>query len=979
MNGPFRLGGGGRIDRARTLSFTFDGRRRTGHPGDTLASALLAEGVRLFARSFKYHRPRGVVGAGADEPNAIVQLGQGSATEPNLRATEVELYDGLVARSVNRGPHLRLDPGAAAGLLPGLLVAGFYYKTFMWPQAFWRRLYEPAIRRMAGLGRAPGEPDPDIYDHRHAHCDVLVVGAGPAGLAAAQAASRAGARVILADERPAPGGTLLDMPEPVGGEGPEAWVEGVLAGLDATVLRRTTAFGHYDQNFVALLQRCRDGAAPEAGRIRQRLWHVRARRVVLATGAHERPLPFPGNDRPGVMLAGAARAYMHRYGVAAGGRVVLFAGDDSAYAAARDLAAHGIGIAALVDVRPGRNDDGDGYPVLAGHSITRVFGRFGVNAVEVTPLGGGASRRIACDCVAVAGGWTPAVHLLGQAGGRLRWDNPLQAFRPGSAALPILAAGSADGRFDTEDCVVQGADAGARAARGSDHGTGFSAPLSPDGAVSGRRPSAPIRPYGGTGKAFVDFQNDVTVDDVALAAREGMRSVEHMKRWTTLGMATDQGKTSNVNGLALLAGLLDRPVPEVGHTTFRPPYTPVAFGALAGRNVGALADPVRRTPMQEWHKSNGAVFEPVGQWLRPHHYPAPGEDMRGAVARECRAVREHAGILDASTLGKIDIRGADAAGMLDWVYTNDWGSLAVGRCRYGLMLGEDGMVFDDGVTARVGGDRYLMTTTTGNAAAVLEWLEEWHQTEWPHLRVHFTPVTEQWATVTLSGPKSRGLLAPLTEGIDLGPGAFPFLALREGRVAGVPARILRVAYSGELTYEINVPWSRAMEVWEPLAGAGAVPYGIEAMHVLRAEKGFIAVGHETDGTVTPLDLGMGWMLSGRKDFIGRRSLARSGMRRSDRPQLVGLLPEDPAVVLEEGAQLIAPGDGDRRSAQVPMLGHVSSAYWSAAMGRGFALAMVKGGRARHGEMLVASATTGESRVRIVDPVFHDREGRRRDG
>ena len=974
MTGPRRLPAGGRrIDRSRTFAFRFDGRRYTGHPGDTLASALLANGVRLFARSFKYHRPRGVMAAGAEEPNALVLLEPGPFAEPNLRATEIELYDGLTAESVNRWPSLRFDLGALTGLASGLFVAGFYYKTFMWPPSWWNRIYAPVIRRMAGLARAPGEPDPESYEHRHAHCDILVVGGGPAGIAAAHAAAASGARVVLADERPHPGGSLLDGPERVGDEDGAAWAERMLAGTSALLLPRTTAFGYYDHNFVALAERLTEGLSPSerAGRPRQRIWHVRACRVVLATGAHERPLVFPGNDRPGVMLARSATAYIHRYAVLPGSRAVFLANDDSVYAAAREFARLGGEVAALVDLRTDSTADADGLPVLRGAVPLRTLGRRAVTGIEIESEG--STRRIACDLVAMGGGWNPAVHLFSQSRGTLRWNDPLQTFVPGRSAQAERSVGAAAGRFDLEGCIAEGAEAGAAFARE----LGFDAPEPP---ALPERPQRPARAQtilpAGRGKAFVDFQNDVTASDVALARREGMHSVEHLKRWTTLGMATDQGKTSNVNGIALMAAGLGVGPAAVGHTTFRPPYTPVPFGALAGRNIAALADPVRRTPMQGWQEAGGAVFEPVGQWLRARYYPEDGESMREAVTRECRAVREAAGILDASTLGKIDIRGPDAAEFLNRIYTNGWKTLAVGRCRYGLMLGEDGMVFDDGVTTRTGEHRYLMTTTSGNAAAVLEWLEEWLQTEWPELQVYCTSVTEQWGTITVSGPHARTLLEPLVEDIDLDPAAFPFLSMREGRIGGVPGRIFRIAFTGELSYEVNLPWRRCLPVWESLVEAGAVPYGTEAMHVLRAEKGFIVVGHETDGTVTPVDLGMERMVSSRKDFIGRRSLARPDSRRADRKQLVGLLPEDASEVLQEGAQIVETPGG---TPPVPMLGHVTSSYWSAAMERGFALALVKGGRGRHGDWVWASATTGESRVQIVDPVFYDPEGARLDG
>ena len=963
MTQPFRLPGGGRIDRTRTIRFRFDGREYEGHPGDTLASALLANGVRLVARSWKFHRPRGVFAAGMEEPSALVEVDD----EPNRRATEVALADGLTATSQHAWPSLALDLAAPIGWFGRLFPAGFYYKIFFRSPALWRRMWEPLLRRMAGLGRPPRTPDPARCDKTHAHCDVLVVGGGPAGIGAALAAGRSGARVILAEADRELGGALLRRP----GQMEDRWLPQVSAELAALpevrMLTDVVVFGRYDGNYLM---------AAESG-ARNRLWHIRARRVVLASGAIEQPLVFPGNDRPGVMLASAVETYLNRYAVAPCRRAVLFTNNDDAYHTAAALKAAGVEVAAVVDTRA---EPGAAAQALVadttlhlGSAVIATRGRSRLLGVRVRPLAGGATTRIPCDLLAVSGGWNPTVHLFAHAGDRLRYDEALGAFVPDTTDGTIEPAriepiGAARGSLDLAACLAEGARAGARAAVSC----GFSVdpPAVPDIAPRAEAPRQAMWLVPGENgrKSFVDLHNDVTAADIALAAREGMTAIEHTKRWTTLGMGTDQGKTGNIPGLALLSQQLGRAIADTGTTTFRPPFVPVSFALLAGRERGEFFDPIRRTPMHDWHVAAGAVFENVGQWKRPRYYPHLGEDMAAAVRRECLAARDGVALLDASTLGKIEVAGPDAARFLDRMCVNRWANLPVGRCRYGVMCRDDGMVFDDGVGTRLAPDRFLITTTTGNAGAVLDWFEEWLQTEWPEFDVFCTSLTEEFANLTLVGPDARRVLTALAPRLDLA--AFPFMAMREADIAGVPARISRVSFSGELSYEINVPALAGQALWERLIDAGATPYGTEAMHVLRAEKGYFMVGQETDGAVTPLDLGIAVK---PEDFLGRRSLLRPDTARPDRKQLVGILPDDPNIVLPEGAQLV----GEPRS--TAMIGHVTSSYVGARIGRGFALALVAGGRDRHGKPVWAWDGDSAVAARICPPVFYDPEGRRRDG
>ena len=995
-----RLATGGRIDRQRPVRFTFNGKGYQGYQGDTVASALLANGVSLVGRSFKYHRPRGIVGSGPEEPNALFQIGRGATGLPNYRATEVELYDGLAASSVNCWPSVRFDVGAVFGFFSRLLGPGFYYKTFMWPRRMWPT-YERLIRKAAGLGVSPRDPDPDIYDRFNTHCDVLVAGGGPAGLAAALAAGRAGARVILADAQPELGGSLLSGRDQIDGAEAMEWVAATvdeLAGMDEVrLLPRSTVVGYYDHNFLTILEQMTDNPSPKEGqRSRERLWRVRAKQVVIATGAIERPLVFPNNDRPGVMVASAVSTYLNRYAVAPGSKALVFTNNDSAYQTVLDLADAGVTVAAVVDVRPEPEGElpikvrAKGIQVIGGHAIVDAKGKMRVRGVDIMGLDPssqrvqGRSRRIRCDLVAVSGGWNPTVHLHAQSGGRPDFDIDRSCFTPGESVQAERSAGSCNGTFSLDGCLREGFAAGAAAGLAAGFGDGNVSSAAPATANVSNQPLRPTwlvpsaKSVTREHKQFVDLQEDVTAADIMVSVREGYESIGLLNRYTTLGFGTDQGKLGNINGMGILAQFQRQDIRTTGTTTFRPLYTPVTMGAIAGRNIGSLFDPVRKTPMHQWHEEQGAKFENVGQWKRPWYYPREGESMEEAVRRECRAARTNVAIVDQSTLGKVDIRGPDAAVFLNRVYSNAWSKLAVGRCRYGLMLGEDGMVLDDGVTARLGENHFLMHTTSGGAGNVYAWLERWLQTEWPELRVYMTSVTEHWATPAIIGPSSREVIAQVCSDIDFSGEAFPFMSVREGTVAGLPARVFRVSFSGELTYEINVPANYGRAVWEAIMKAGAqlgiTPYGTETMHVLRAEKAFIIASQDTDGSVNPNDLGMDWIVSKSKDFLGRRSLSRPDSLREDRKHLVGLLSESPVELLPEGAQIV---EDPRSRVPMPMIGHVTSSYFSVPLDRTIALALVKGGRARMGETVYLPLPDGRTvKAEITNPVFYDPEGER---
>ncbi|MDO9222769.1 MAG: sarcosine oxidase subunit alpha family protein [Caulobacter sp.] len=987
MTGALRVPQQSVGDSRREVRFVFNGRPFRGLAGDSLASALLANGVHLMGRSFKYHRPRGVLTAGSAEPNALVSIdrGDGRAT-PNVRATMQELHDGLRAASQNHFPSLRFDLGAAADILSPLVPAGFYYKTFMWPRGAWHAVYEPLIRRMAGLGEAPSMADPDRYAMRHAHCDVLVIGGGPAGIAAVLAAADAGSNVILCDENSQFGGALLS--EPATNATAATWLAGALADLagrsNVRQLARTTAFGIYAQNAVALVERRTDHLpVAEAQGSRERLWQVRAGRIVIAAGAQEQPLVFPGNDRPGVMLAGAARTYLNRYGVLAGRRPLIVTADDSAYALANELVAVGAAPVLLADLRPdiaphlAKSVTDRGVALIKGATVLGVDGVHRVKGARIADAGGRV-RDIRCDAILMSGGWAPSLSLVSQAGGQIVWDGEANTYLAGALPPNIRCAGACASPGTLQETIDEGRDAGAWA-RG---GQGIEAParsrrVSPGPLVA----SVSDKVSPGRGKAFVDFQNDVTAKDVRFAVQEGFRSIEHIKRYTTTGMATDQGRTSNLNALSIASDALHAPVPQVGLTTFRPPFTPVTFGALANFSRDGDLDPLRLTPLYDWAAGRGAVFEDVGLWRRARYFPVAGESMREAVARECLATRRSAGLFDASTLGKIEVVGPDAAEFLNRMYTGSWSKLAVGRCKYGVMLREDGFIFDDGVIGRLAWDRFHVTTTTSGAARVLAHMEDYLQTEFPDLAVWLTSTTEQWAVIAVNGPRARDIVGSVVEGLDLSNAAFPHMSVAQARVGDMPVRLFRVSFTGELGYEINVPAGRATQAWQAIMDAGAAhgicPYGTETMHVLRAEKGYIIVGQDTDGTVTPDDAGLGWAVGKTKpDFVGQRSLRRPDMIEPSRKQLVGLLPTDPTLVLEEGAQLLAeemigePGTS---------LGHITSSYWSSTLGRSIAMGLVESGRRRMGQTLFASSGRGFAAVTVGATVIHDPGGERLNG
>ncbi len=999
MSNNFRLESGEGINQTEKISFKFNGKTLFGYKGDSLASALLANGIHLIGRSFKYHRPRGILSSGSEEPNALVQIIKDkdkAKTDPNVRATQIEICEGLEAQSQNCWPNVKFDIGEINSIFSSILPAGFYYKTFMWPSKLWRK-YEYFIRKSAGLGKSPTEKDPDKYDHKYYHCDVLIVGGGPAGITAALMAAKSGNKILLVDEKPEFGENLLSSSKEnikINDLSPAEWIKvkrkELLNFKNIKTLNRTTVSAYHNYNYLIMMQSLTDHLSEneKKGKIRQRLWKVRAKKVILATGSIERPLVFDGNDRPGIMLSSAVKKYLNFYGVKCGNKIIIFTNNDSAYETAIELHNKNLKVQAIVDIR--EESSGDlpkkcnelGLKIYWKHTIVSSSGHTKVKNVSVMKLSKdnsvviGKKINIKCDSVAMSGGWTPAVHLFTQSGGKLDFNNQNFCFYPKKTTQKQISIGSCNGTFKLADIINESNQKTSKFINQNvENKNKISEPKEGDLENIWLLPSNKAL---GKTKSFIDFQNDVTAKDIKLALREGYKSIEHVKRYTTTGMATDQGKIANMHALGIVAETTNTKMGDLGTTTFRPPYTPLTFGAIVGRNVNQFFDIIRRTPIHSWHKKNNAKFEDVGQWKRAWYYPIDNESMFDAVQRESKAARTKAGILDASTLGKIDIQGSDTSEFLNRVYTNAWNKLAIGKCRYGLMLNDDGMVYDDGVTTRLNENHYIMTTTTGGAATVMSKLEDFLQTEWPELKVYLTSVTDHFATVSVCGPHSKKILEKVTENIDYSDQNFPHMSFKEGSINKIKCRVMRISFTGELSYEINIQANYGQSVWEKCMNAGKeygiTPYGTEAMHLLRAEKGFIIAGQETDGTVTPIDLQMDWIVSKKKyDFIGKRSLYRSDTARDDRKHYVGLLTKDPNEILEEGAQIVAEV---KNRPPMDMIGHITSSYYSPNLNKSIALAVVKNGKKLKGKKLFVPMANKTIEVTVSDPVFLDKEGTR---
>ncbi len=986
------------IDETYKISFKFNNKTYYGYKGDTLASALLANNIHLIGRSFKYHRPRGIMTAGSEEPNAIVQLHKNtSRTEPNVRATEIEIYEGLEASSQNCWPSVNFDIGGINNFLSPVLPAGFYYKTFMWPASFWEK-YEYFIRKSAGLGKSPTEPDPDIYEHKYIHCDVLVIGAGISGIIAAKTSAKNGFKTLLVDEKPYLGGSTIYQNSEhfkINNQISSSWLEKEINEIrkidNLEIKTRTSVAAFHGYNFLLARESLTDHLPlhQRDGKVRHKLLKIRAKKVISATGSLERPLIFDNNDRPGILLSSAIEKYSNLFGVACGQKNVLFTNNDSAYETAISLFNKGIDIKAIIDNREEvdsklvKEIEKNNIKIFKGYTIVDTFGYKRINKISIMQLSKdgqkvvGSKISIDCDCLGMSGGWTPAVHLFTQSGGKLKFRDDDQVFIPDIYPSDQISIGSCNGDFTLEEILtnisktlknflnIKKTEYENLEVQSHFNKTKRNIWLLPTNKVIGKT------------KPFVDYQNDATAKDIKLALREGFRSIEHVKRYTTTGMGTDQGKLGNMHALGIISETAGSKMGELGTTTFRPPYTPLTFGTIVGRNVGEYFDIFRKTAIHDWHVENKAQFENVGQWKRAWFYPKENENMHDAVQRESKAARDSAGILDASTLGKIDIQGTDASEFLNRVYTNAWSKLAIGKCRYGLMLNEDGMVYDDGVTTRLDENHYIMTTTTGGAATVLGKLEDYLQTEWPELDVYLTSVTDHYATISVCGPNSKKIISKVIPNLDLSDEKFPHMSFKNTKIGKIKCRVMRISFTGEQSYEINVQANYGKSVWNKCMEEGKefniTPYGTETMHLLRAEKGFIIVGQDTDATMTPIDLQMDWIVSKKKyDFIGKRSLYRSDTIRDDRKQLIGLVTENPKEVLEEGAQIVL----DASKSPVEMLGHVTSSYYSPNLEKSIALGVVKGGKNMMGQKLIIPMENKQINVTVTDPVFLDKENKR---
>ena len=998
MSSDLRINNKKFIDQTTKLSFKFNGQTLYGFKGDTLASALLANNIHLVGRSFKYHRPRGIMTCGSEEPNALVQVGNDeSLTEPNVRATEIELYEGLEASSQNCWPSVNFDVGAINNFFSSFIPSGFYYKTFMWPASFWEK-YEYIIRKSAGLGKSPTKPDQDLYDQRYLHCDVLVVGGGISGIISAKIAAQNNLNTVLLDDKSNLGGITIFQDNDsfkINNDNTNKWLEKEIESLKSlknlTIKTRSSLAAYHSYNYLLAKENLTDHLSlnEKKNKIRQRLWKIRAKKVIIATGSIERPLIFNNNDRPGIILSSSIKKYIDYYGVKCGQKISLFTNNDSAYETAISLKKNSVNVISVIDVRDKSNStivkqaEKLGIKIHWKHAVVETYGYKKINSIDLMKLSDDGSRVVGnklnevCDCLGISGGWTPLVHLFTQSGGKLKFRNTDNVFLPDKHDYNQLSVGSCNGDFELDD-VIKNSNKLVKEFLNTDNSDfdNLDVICSKEADKTNIWLLPSNKPFGKT-KPFLDFQNDSTAKDVKLALREGFKSIEHVKRYTTTGMGTDQGKLSNMHALGIVAETVGVKMGELGTTTFRPPFTPLTFGVIVGRNVGEFFDITRKTPMHEWHVQQNAKFENVGQWKRAWYYPKKNENMHQAVQRESKAARDSAGILDASTLGKIDIQGTDASEFLNRVYTNAWSKLEIGKCRYGLMLNEDGMVYDDGVTTRLNENHYIMTTTTGGAANVLSKLEEYLQTEWPELDVYFTSVTDHYATVSICGPNSKKILSKVIPDLDLTDDKFPHMSFKNTIIDKTRCRVMRISFTGELSYEINIRSNYGKSLWEKCFEAGKeyniTPYGTETMHLLRAEKGFIITGQDTDGTMTPVDLQMDWIISKKKyDFIGKRSLYRSDTIREDRKQLVGLLTEDPNEVLEEGAQIIA----ETNKKPVEMLGHVTSSYFSPNLNKSIALAVVKSGKKLKGKKMFVPMKNKTIGVTITDTVFLDKENKR---